>query len=202
MLFTKFRTGEPISGERYLFSKFVLSLIASKVVLILFINFSYRGENYLIKMQSDLDALKTESLGSILRECNIRPADILCIVFSLENLKLNGMDEEIDESASRLISAIPVKALIDAAGTVIGDHELQQELKRERKQLIRDGVFIPMLRYEHSLEQSRGSRISGGIIPHSASAPMYPSSYADDNSSRVDFGQSQVSTEGSSRIDV
>jgi hypothetical protein len=155
-------------------------------------------------MQTDLDALKTESLGSILRECQLRPADLLCTLFSLDGLELNGSPTDtIDENSIRLISSVPVHALLDAANAVIVEAELQHELKLERKQLVRDGVFIPMLRYEHSLENSRSSKISGGIVPPSdaSAAPLYQSSYTTEDNSRLENTMSQA-TDGSSRIDL
>ena len=164
----------------------------------------FRGENYMLRMQSDLDALKSESLGTILRESDFRSADLLCVLFALENINLNETGEPFDENSLRLVSAVPLQPLLDATASVVGESDLQHELKLERKQLVRDGVFIPMLRYEHSLQSSQSTKISGGMIPPTHPAPLsklQSSSFLEDNSSRLGNTMSQV-TDGSSRIDV
>lgn len=156
-----------------------------------------------MRMQLDLDALKTESLGSILRECSFIPTDLVCVLFSLDGLNLNESADPVDKNNSRVVGAVPLEALLDAATSVVAEHVLQNELMLERKQLVSDGVFIPMLRYEHSIEHSQHSKISGGMIPpHDTGISTYPSSsYLDDNSSRLWNAMSQ-NTDGSSRIDV
>lgn len=157
-------------------------------------------------MQTDLDALKTASLGTILRDCGFRPVDFLCVLFSLDGLNLDDMSGPNDDNTARLVAAVPLQPLLEASTAVTGELDLQHVLKLERKQLVRDGVFIPMLRYEHSLEKSLSSKITGGIIPptNTAGASIYPrssASYIDDSSSRLGNAMSQV-TDGSSRIDV
>lgn len=163
---------------------------------------SFRGENYLLRMQSDVDALKTESLGAILRDCGICPSDLLCVLFALENLILQTSEDQNESTVNRLVSAVPLPALHEASAVVQAEAELQRQLRAEREQLTRDGVFIPMLRYEHSLESS--TKISGGMVPQvQATVPIYHHSLPnlDDSGSRLGQSMSQA-TESSSRIDV
>ena len=155
----------------------------------------FRGENYLFKLQTDLDALRSETLGNSLRECRIKYVDMLCILFSFENLELEGAGDVIVADTPRLYSVVPIQDLLAASATVSNEIEEQRKLTLERKELIRDGVFIPMLRYEHSMQHTH-SKISGGSIPDTG-APTYPMSSVDD----IEHAMSQV-TEGSSRIDV
>jgi hypothetical protein len=160
---------------------------------------SFQGVNYFSKMCTDLDALKSESLGSILRELNVSLEDLICVVF----------DESIDYSAidGTPASGVPLQVLKDAVLHAVNEPAVQQDIAVERRQLRADGVFIPMLRFGGS-GSTKEKMISGGrVIPAASSSfGMLTVSDSHEEGSRADGATASVSLAGTesslSRLDV
>jgi hypothetical protein len=138
----------------------------------------------MLHIQSDMDALKSEMLGSIINECGLTANDLLCILFSANDT------HALDDSIERKLSILPLEVLKEASQRVMDERPLQEEIIRERKELLKDGVFIPMLRFEQTItggsNKISGGRIQRPLVQQSFSVDDSSMSYATDNSSRVD----------------
>jgi hypothetical protein len=71
--------------------------------------FLYRGCNYLIKMQSDMDFLRSKSVQRILADIPLAPRDLVCVLFDSAagagpggSTRTRGFDDTVDEHGNDL----------------------------------------------------------------------------------------------------
>jgi hypothetical protein len=139
---------------------------------------SYQGQDYLLKMASDLDLLKSDSVKRLLENLNITPADLQGVIFwnemEIGSSHLSQFSVSLRESATDL-PPFPAtggglsERSLDGAGdggqveahssfiqpeieelnTLIREETtLQRALTLENKALLTRGTFIPLLKYE------------------------------------------------------
>eukprot|EP01041_Mallomonas_annulata_P001773 gene1773-3433_t len=123
--------------------------------------FIWKGINYLLKVESDLNLLRTEPYSNVLRALALTDGDLLCLpVFSPVNkntttTKTSSNTTEtkmdfatINEIETHTRDMIFREELNTCARVIYEEFHLQESLSLERKQLEADGVFIPTLRMD------------------------------------------------------
>ena len=133
--------------------------------------FMYKGDNYLIKMNTDLSFLKSKSVKRVLDSIPLVQSDLICVVFDSPeygNVELGDQMTSQDKGQGEILissdhlDVTPAKRsetsdsrkkeldddLESLALIVKNESNVQKALKMENSALRARGTFIPSLRFE------------------------------------------------------
>ena len=118
----------------------------------------YEGRNYIKKIASDMDILKSDTFQRLLESIEIDPRCLNCVVFhipvetgSLQSSQV--LDSSIDLSVDMAAVTSPgtggeFNEADEAARIVVNEFVLQRAVSMERKALLARGVFMPTIKFE------------------------------------------------------
>lgn len=120
--------------------------------------FSYEGRNYLKKIASDMDLLKSDTFQRLLESIDVDPRCLNCVVFhipvetgSLQSSQVldSSVDLSLDMTAVASVGKEGEFSEVDeAARVVVNEFVLQRAVTMERKALLSRGVFMPTIKFE------------------------------------------------------
>ena len=94
---------------------------------------------------------------------------MVCVTFDRSQI------DQISDSSVRVINGIPIDVLKEAALQVFNERFIQNDIQAERMELTRDGVFIPLLKFDLSSSNGSSTRSSSiqNTITGGIQAPKY-----------------------------